>query len=120
MTRRTQFIPGERKLIVFGFGRTDEPPRDLLRMLVQEGVLQGSNMRQHRRSQSLVLTLAEHNHLPANNLLARLALRLSRIPRHRVAYDPWEVGGRPVNIQLAIDLIGDVFRAQQTQAVPAG
>ncbi|HKX23640.1 MAG TPA: hypothetical protein VJM46_00225 [Candidatus Saccharimonadales bacterium] len=120
MNRRTQFIPRERKIIVFGFGRTDQPPRDLLRRLVENGVLQGTNMRQHTLSQSLVLVLAEHDNLPPTNLLARLAEELSNIPRHRAVRSPWEVGGRAVNIRLAVDMIGDVFRANAIQAVRAG
>jgi hypothetical protein len=120
VSRRTQFIPGKRKIIVFGFGRTDPPPRDLLRRLVECGVLQSTNMRQHRRSQSLVLVLAEHDDLPPNSLLARLAYRLAQTPRHRAVSSPWEIGGRPVNIQLAVDMIGDVFRAYVAQPARAG
>lgn len=98
-----------------GFGRNDPPPRDLLRWLVERGVLQGTNMRRHRLSQSLVLTLAEHDGLPPINLVGRLAEHLSRTPAYLAVRSPWEVGGRPVDIRLAVDMIGDVFRGHAAQ-----
>lgn len=83
--------------------------------LLDHGLLEDSRLESRRRSQTLTLVLAERNGLPPNNLLCGIAERLSRRPQHRVVYDPWTVGGKPVDIVLAADLIGDVFR-HTTQA----
>jgi hypothetical protein len=116
---KTKFDPSRRQLTI-GVGRNSTPSDSLPKMLLGEGIL-AEEMRVERRLLGvyLVLTLAEHDGLPACNLVCRLAERLSRIPGYLAVYDPWTIGGRAVNMELALDLIGDVFRHSSVVAAAA-
>jgi hypothetical protein len=124
--RTTEFNPTTRQLIVRGL--QGDAPTGLLSQLQRAGVLashssERPSCRQNRRFEqaaegegllpttNVTVTLAEHQGLPANNLLERLARELARIPKHHAVHDPWEIGDRPVDIDLAVELIGDVLRA---------
>lgn len=115
---RTRFIAEERRLVIGGLPKHRDPSADLLLDLFGNGVLEDSHIRDCGRSQSLTLVLAEHEGLPPNNLLCRIAYRLSRYQQHLAVYDPWTIGGRPVDIELAADLIGDVFRRTTIPRLP--
>jgi hypothetical protein len=43
--------------------------------------------------------------LSDNDLLERLASWFSRLPSYRVVHEPWERGGQPRDIGLAVELI---------------
>ena len=115
---RTHFVVSERRLIISGIPRHCDPSPDILLDLLDNRFLEDSYLRDRGRSQTLTLVLAERDRLPPINLLCHLAYRLSRRPEHRAVYDPWEIGGRPVNLVLAADMIGDVFRATTQPRLP--
>lgn len=97
-------------------------PSALFRTLANEGLIAKPYIDASRRRKSLTLTLAAHNGLPSNNLLERLAYWLSRFPQHRAVHDPWEIGGRPVDIDLAVELVVDTilgFDERRLAALPA-
>jgi hypothetical protein len=109
LRRNIHYVP-ERREIKVTVRRDVEFPRELLRILNREGlILKPLIDASGRRRKSITLTLAEHDSLPSNNLLERLAYWLSRVPGYRVAHDPWEIGGRPVNIGLAVELVIDTI-----------
>ncbi len=105
MRRSIRYSP-ERRRIMVRVPQDKMFPWKLFRMLCTEGLIESPEIdAPGRRKKTLTIILAEHDDLPSNNLLGRLAYRLSRIPGHRVVHDPWEIGGRPVNIDLAVELV---------------
>jgi len=114
--RRSRFIAAERRLVIWGIPRGHDPSAELLLDLLDNKLTEDVHIRDGRPGQGQVLTLvlAEHDDLLPTSLLAKVAERLSLNPRHKAVYDPWTVGGRAVDIGLAADMIGDVFRATTT------
>lgn len=110
MRRSIRYNPGRREIQIT-VPRGYEFPHELLGVLRREGLLSGipGIEPSGRRKKTLKITLAQHNGLPSNNLLERLADWISKTPGHRVVHDPWEVGGKPVNIDLAVELIVDAI-----------
>lgn len=117
---RSRFVAAERRLIIWGLPRNHDPSAELLLDLLDNKLTEDTSIRDGRPGQGQVLTLvlAEHDGLPPNNLLARVAWQLSQRRQHKAVYDPWTVGGRPVDIALAADMIGDVFRATTSPRIP--
>lgn len=115
MSLKTRFVPESRQLVV-GMGRNPVLPDSLLEMLLDEGILEDTKVERKWLGTYLTLTLAQSDELAATTLVCRLAGRLSKIPGHLVVYDPWTIGGRAVNMELALDLIGDVFRSPVSSA----
>lgn len=109
MRRNIRYNP-QRCEITVRVRRDVKFPRELLRILNREGLIMKPFIdASGRRRKSITLTLAKHDGLPSNNLLERLAYWLSRVPGHRAVHDPWEVGSRPVNIDLAVELVVDTI-----------
>lgn len=97
--------------------------RKLLHTLRREGLVQLPFAQVSARQEKyLVLNLAPHGDLPTSNLLERLAFWLSHTSGHRTVHAPWERGGRPVDIDLAVELIVDAvlnFDESKLEACPA-
>ena len=112
LARRTVFKPRQRKLIVYGFGRNDQPPADILLPLTEQGVLSDAYMPLPGRfgGQRLELVMAEHDDLPPIHLLYRLARIVARTSGQRSVLDPWERSDTSINVQLAADVIGEILR----------
>jgi hypothetical protein len=108
LSRSIRYTP-ERREVTITVRRSQEFPRELLRILRREGLIEAPRIDVGRRRKSLTITLAERDGLPSHNLLERLAYWLSRVPGHRVVHDPWEIGGQPVNIDLAVELVADTI-----------
>jgi hypothetical protein len=109
VSAKTRFNPYRRQLII-GLGRDGVLPVNLLGMLLNEGILADMRVESGWCGRSLIVTLAEHGSLSPVDLLCRLARRLSKLPGHLAVYDPWTIGGMPINMALAVDLIGGTFR----------
>ena len=109
MRARTQYDTRTRRLTV-RMRRDAVLPSALIGMLLEEGLIEKMEVEDGWRSKGLVVTLAERDNLLPLNLLCRLAQRLSEIPGMRCVYDPWTIGGREVNVLLAVELVGNVFR----------
>lgn len=108
MRRSVRYNPGRREIQVT-VPRNHALPRELLRILRREELIEIPHVDAGRRKKTLKITLAQYGGLPSNNLLERLADWISKVPGHRVVHDPWEVGGRPVDIDLAVELVADAI-----------
>lgn len=109
MRRNTRYKVSKRELSV-GMGRDDTVPTDLLDELRADGMLESVNVRQRRYGKVLVVTLRRRNGLLPLDLLCQFAARLRTETGSVAVYDPWTRGGQPVNVPLALDLIGETIR----------
>jgi hypothetical protein len=99
-----------RREITVSVPRRYQFPRELLRTLEREELIQKPSIDASRRlRKTITLTLVGRQGQSTSNPLERLAGWLARIPAHRAVHDPWERGGRPVDIKLAIELIVDAI-----------
>lgn len=105
----TRFFPVDRRLEIL-LRSSQELPGILLKTLRDEQFLSDIRVSERRRGQALILILTEHDGLLPLNLLERLAYRLSCLPGYLGVRDPWTISDEHVNVPLAIELVGDVFR----------
>lgn len=112
--KRMRFVQSRRQLVIPGFA--EQPPHLLLAELWAGGYIEQEYTVVRRRGHyTLTITLAPHDNLPALNLLERLAKALAQLPNCRVVMSPWwETGGREINVNLALDLIGAALRRIST------
>ena len=108
--RKTTFDPQSMKLVVRGLHQGSRPS-EMMTLLVEKGIALDLNM---SRPGQLTLVLANANKALPSTILCLFADFLSRIHggKYKAVYDPWTVRGRPVNLDRAVQMIGDVLRAE--------
>ncbi len=107
MNRSFRYNPSTRSITIT-VPRNYQFRRELLRTLVREELIQKPFINATgRRRKTLRLILVGVG--STSHAVERLADWLSRVPTHRAVHDPWEHGGKPVDMEFAVELVVDAI-----------